>query len=261
MLLVFKDLKRGAGAQGCKRLLNQGRLPISRINDAVARVLRAKARVGLHRQNGQVSLDALTKDFGTPEFRRVAADIADRGITLLRDARKQLPLDATRPRRALLVAVASDPDRCPAEELEKELRRRVDALQVLRADTRYASIDELQLPPVGSYDLLIVALFVRVATSGGHVGLPFRIKRNSCASFADNGQANCRSRFRESLSDCRISPKRPTWIAAFSTSDVAQAGLRAAAMFGQIPISGKIPVNVPGTVALGSGIEVPASTQ
>jgi len=69
---------------------------MARIDDAVARILRAKARLGLH-ESSAINLAALPQTFGRPEFARAAQDIADRGITLLRDVPRLLPLDATEP--------------------------------------------------------------------------------------------------------------------------------------------------------------------
>jgi len=252
VLLVFKDLEAALAA--LREAAKSGRLLMSRIDDAVARILRAKARVGLHRGGKLVSLDALPNGFGLPEFRRVAEDIADRGITLLRDASRQLPLDATRPRRALLVNVAGDPDRIPGMALENELRWRVDSLQVLRADTRFAGVDGLRLPPPESYDLLIVALFVRVTNSKGFTGLPA-----DQAAFVHRLLATDKPLIVASFGSPYLIaefPEARAWLAAFSSADVAQ---RAAgrALFGQIPTAGKIPVSVPGAIALGAGIDVP----
>src|SRR5205807_8346404 len=57
-----------------------GRIPKSRIHEAVTRVLRAKARLGLHKQK-LVDLKPIATPFGRPEFPRQAPDIADRRVT------------------------------------------------------------------------------------------------------------------------------------------------------------------------------------
>ena len=61
-----------------------GRLPADRIDQAVTRLLRAKARIGLHK-NKLVDLDVLSETFGLAQFAKAAQEIADRGITLLRN--------------------------------------------------------------------------------------------------------------------------------------------------------------------------------
>ncbi len=254
VLLVFKDLEAAIAA--LREATQSGRLPISRIDDAVSRVLRAKARVGLHRGGKQVRLDTLTKSFARPEFQRLGEDIADRGVTLLRNQGSPFPLDATQPQRVLLVAVAGDPDRVPGISFEEELRWRVDDLQVRRADTRFSSVERLQLPPAETYDLLIVALFVRITASKGFANLPADqtafvrqlLATEKPALVASFGSPYLIADF----------PGARTWLATFSSADVAQRAA-ARAMFGQVATGGKIPVNVPGTISLGAGIDVPES--
>src|SRR5207245_1331603 len=123
-----------------------GRIPKSRIDEAVTRVLRAKARLGLHKQK-LVDLNAIATQFGRPEFLRQAQDIADRGVTLLRDAPHMLPLDATRPMRVLLVVISGDSDPYPGEDLERESRWRVDSLEVVRTDTKFTKVETVTPPP------------------------------------------------------------------------------------------------------------------
>ena len=223
-----------AALAGLREAAATGRIPLARIDEAVTHVLRAKARLGLY-ENRQVSLEALPSLLGSTEFAREAQDIADRGVTLLRDTPHALPLDPARPTRALLVAIAGDPDVNAGQELERELRSRVDSLKTLRFDTRFVDVASLKLPPAESYDVMIVAIFVRVADRKGSIGLPddqadavHRLlvennaqktagvaeKRIIVASF---GSPYVIERF----------PEAATWIAAFSGVDVAAARGRA----------------------------------
>src|SRR5207245_9655407 len=111
-------------------------------------------------------------EFGVPACAQAAQQMSDRGVTLLRDATLQRPLDATRPARALLVVIAGDPDPYPGADLEDEIRPRVDSLQVVRADTRFARVSAIHIPPPETYDVAIAALFVRVVDRKGTIGLP-----------------------------------------------------------------------------------------
>jgi beta-N-acetylhexosaminidase len=231
-----------------------GRIPMARIDDAVRHILKAKARLGLH-QGSQVSLDSLPDTLGRMEFGRAAADIADRGVTLLRDELHLLPLDATKPLRALLIAIAGDADVSPGQEFEREVRWRVDSLETLRFDTRFASIDAGRMPREESYDVAIVALFVRVADRKGSVALPQDqvaavhrlLSSEKPVLVVSFGSPYVIKQF----------PEAKEWLAVFSNADVAQRAA-ARAIFGQVPISGRIPVSVPGTVSMGSGIDVAA---
>ena len=130
-----------------------GRIPMSRINDAVTHVLPStKAKLGLE-TNSQVNLAAISHTVGRPEFQRTAQDIADRGVTLLKAEPHLLPLNATRPLRVLLVALSGDPDTYPGGEFEQEIRWRVGSLQVVRADTQFVRAATIKLPPPDSSTL------------------------------------------------------------------------------------------------------------
>jgi beta-N-acetylhexosaminidase len=244
-----------AALEAVRDAVASGRIPMSRLDEAVTRVLRAKAKLGLNKSK-LVDLDALARNFDRPEFDRAALDIADRGVTLLRDDQHALPLDATKPTRVLLVAISGDNDPYPAGNLENEIRWRVDSLSTVRMDTRFVLADTTKLPPPGTYDVAIAAIFVRVADSKGSVGLPDDeaavVNRLLAASkpviVACFGSPYLVERF----------PAAKTWIAAFSTADVAQRAV-GRALFGQVPIGGRLPVNVPGIAPLGAGLDLPAN--
>ncbi len=230
-----------------------GRISMARIDDAVTNVLRAKARLGLHRDK-KVHVDALPETFGRPEFARAAQEIADRGVTLLRDTPHLLPLDATKPLRALLVAVAGDPDPLPGQALEQELRWRADSLDVVRADTRFEPVARMRIPARETYDVLIVALFVRYADRKGTVALPDD-QVAAVTGLLVSGKPTVVACFGSPYVISRF-PEAATWLAGFSSADVAQRAA-ARAMFGQIAIGGHIPVAVPGVVSLGTGVQLP----
>ena len=244
-----------AALEAVRDAVASGRIPMSRLNEAVMRVLRAKAKLGLNKSK-LVDLDALARNFDRPEFERAALDIADRGVTLLRDDQHILPLDATKPMRALLVAVSGDNDAYPAEDFEKEIRWRVDSLATVRMDTSFVRADTAKLPPADSYDVAIAAIFVRVADRKGSVGLPDDeaavVDRLLAAGkpviVACFGSPYLLERF----------PAAKTWVAAFSTVDVAQRAV-GRALFGQVPIGGRLPVNIPGAAPLGAGLDLAAN--
>jgi beta-N-acetylhexosaminidase len=234
--------------------VRSGRLSESRIDESVRRILAAKARVGLDREHF-VDLAEIGRELNRTENLAAAQEIADRGVTLLRDEDHLLPLDATRPARYLLVALSADPDPYPGEGLEKELRSEIDSLAVLRADSRIATVDRLEIPPANSYDAAIVALYVRVADGKGQLGLPPAqaaflerlLTRGRPVIVVCFGNPYLISRF----------PAARTWLAEFSTNDVAERAA-ARALLGQTSITGRIPVTVPGVAIHADGLLSPA---
>ncbi len=236
--------------------VSSGKISQERLDQSVRRILDAKAFLGLN-DNRMVDLNALNEKFGLAAWQEQAQQISDRGITLLRDASHRLPLDGTKPTRALLVCLYADPEPYPGEDLERELRTRFDSLTSLRADTKFAKADTLKLPPADSYDVVILALFVRVSDRKGDVDVPAdqiplidQIYKSGKPVFtASFGSPYLIERF----------PQAETWIAAFGISDVAQISI-ARALFGQIPVQGHLPVTVPGVnLHAGFGIELAAN--
>jgi beta-glucosidase len=71
-------------------LVTEGAVPLARIDDAVRRILRVKARLGLFRTATTSAADY--PDFGSPTFEKAAYDAAAESITLLKNDGNILPL-------------------------------------------------------------------------------------------------------------------------------------------------------------------------
>src|SRR5262249_16797954 len=127
-----------AAFEALQQAVRSGRISKERLDESVRRILRAKARLGLH-QNRLVGLKGINQKFGSAVWQKEAQEISDRGVTLLRDTARRLPVDETRPSRALLLAFYADPEPYPGEDLERELRLRFDSVTTLRADTKFVS--------------------------------------------------------------------------------------------------------------------------
>src|SRR5437763_11397402 len=245
-----------AAFEALQGAVKSGRISKERLDESVRRILQAKARLGLYK-NRLVDVNALNHKFGSVAWQKEAQEISDRGVTLLRDTPHRLPLDGTRPSRALLLALYADPEPYPGEDLERELRSRFDSVTTLRADTRFANASTLKVPPPDTYDAALVAFFVRVSDRKGNVDVPPEqaalaeqvYKTGKPVITVGFGSPYLIERF----------PQAETWLAAFGISDVAQISV-ARALFGDIPVRGHLPVTVPGVdLKAGFGIEVQAN--
>jgi beta-N-acetylhexosaminidase len=245
-----------AAFEALQAAVKSGRISKERLDESVRRILQAKARLGLNASR-LVDLNALNHKFGSVAWENEAQEISDRGVTLLRDAQHRLPLDGTKSSRVLLLAFYADPEPYPGEDIERELRNRFDSVTTLRADTRFVNAGVLKLPSPDSYDVAIVAFFVRVSDRKGNVDVPAEqgalaeqvYKTGKPVITVGLGSPYLIERF----------PQAETWLAAFGISDVAQISV-ARALFGEIPVRGHLPVTVPGlNLKAGFGIEVPAN--
>lgn len=76
-----------------KELVNEGKVPMSRIDDAVRRILRVKFAMGLMDKNrSQLADRSLHKSFGSAEHRQVARECVRESLVLLKNSKKTLPL-------------------------------------------------------------------------------------------------------------------------------------------------------------------------
>jgi beta-glucosidase len=79
-----------------KELVNEGKVPMSRIDDAVTRILRVKFAMGMMDPKKSYLADRnLHKTFGSPEHRAVARQAVRESLVLLKNDRKTLPLAKT----------------------------------------------------------------------------------------------------------------------------------------------------------------------
>jgi beta-glucosidase-like glycosyl hydrolase/CubicO group peptidase (beta-lactamase class C family) len=240
-----------AAFQALQAAVKSGRISRDRLNASVRRILQAKARLELNK-NKLVDLNAINEQFGRAPWQKEAQDISDRGVTLLRDAANRLPLNAAKPSRALLLAFYADPEPYPGEDLERELRSRFDSITTLRADTRFVKADTLKLPPADSYDVAILALFVRVSDRKGDVDIPAD-QAAFAAQVFKTGKPVIAVGFGSPYLIENF-PQAETWLAVFGISDVAQISV-ARALFAEIPVRGKLPVTIPG-IALNAGFGI-----
>lgn len=241
--------------QALEGAVKSGRISRARLDESVRRILETKARLGLDKKR-LVDVAALNMKFGSVAWQTEAQDISDRGITLLRDTPHRLPLDGTKPARALLLAFYADPEPYPGEDLERELKKRFDSVTTLRADTRFVSAANLKLPPPDSYDIGLVAFFVRVSDRKGNVDIP--PEQAALAEQLYNAGKPVITLALGSPYLIEGFPQAQTWLAAFGISDVAQISM-ARALFGEIPVRGHLPVTIPGVeMKAGFGINLPA---
>ena len=91
MAMEPTDYRRFIGL--LRELVNESRVSISRIDDAVTRVLRVKFAMGLMEKNRSLLADRhLHQSFGSADHRRVARESVRQSLVLLKNEKKILPL-------------------------------------------------------------------------------------------------------------------------------------------------------------------------
>lgn len=79
-----------------QELVNEGKIPMERIDDAVTRILRVKFALGLMKKDAKLMADpSLQKEFGSAVHRAVAREAVRQSLVLLKNEKQTLPISRT----------------------------------------------------------------------------------------------------------------------------------------------------------------------
>lgn len=252
MLLLPPDA--GVALDEVVRAVGRGELTEARIDRSVERVLEAKARLGLHRQR-IANLARIADVVAAPDSLELARAIAERSVTLVKDTGRLLPLHPLHPPRILSLVLSADLDPAPAPVFQTELRRRFPSARTAVLDPR---ISEEALAGVensaAQADVVVCSTVVRVVTGSGTVGLPDR-QRALIERLIASGKPVLWVAFGNPYL-LRYFPQVAAYLCTYSYADVSQAAA-ARALSGEIEISGRLPVSIPGQARAGEGLSVP----
>ncbi len=236
------------------RAIQRGDLSEARINISVEKVLTAKTTLRLHKQR-VAPLDQVDTIIASPENRSLAQGIADRSITLLRDDRHLVPIDPLRPVKVFSLMVSSDLDPAPGAVFQAEMKRRFPALRTAALDPRMP--DDLVsgiLQRAADSDLVVCGMLVRVISGKGNVALPEKQR-----AVIEKLMAAAKPFVLVAFGDpyvLRAVPQVQAYMCTFGYSDVSQVAA-AKALSGEIAISGRMPVSIPGISQIGEGLQMP----
>jgi beta-N-acetylhexosaminidase len=135
----------------------------------------------------------------------------------------------------------------------KELRQRLDSVSFDRLSMSSSEQElETALEKTRQAEMVVCAIFARVVTGTGTVGLPERLGR-----WVEKLSQIERPVVTIALGTPYVIqgfPALPTYFCTFSNVDVSQTAA-VKALFGEIPVKGKLPVTLPGVAVLHSGME------
>lgn len=241
-----------AAVEAVLAAVERGEISRARIDSSVRRVLEVKARTGVAFRP-TVSLEHLRRVVHSPEHVTLAADVARRSVTLLRDRDQLLSAvrDSARGRTVLVQYMPSSELRAGrvfASRIRAALRgTRVFEVSPATDSATLASIDSA----VHGADRVIVATYVRRIEGEGRFAIPAPI-----AAFIDSLGAHERT-IVVSFGNpylIRQFPSVNSYLVTYGVADVLERAA-ADALLGRAPITGRIPVSLPGFFARGDGLQ------
>ncbi|HEX6575893.1 MAG TPA: glycoside hydrolase family 3 N-terminal domain-containing protein [Gemmatimonadaceae bacterium] len=231
--------------------VQSGRISQTRIDASVRRVLAMKAKAGL-RTGRLVDLNAVDTIVNVPARSAVAAEVAEKSITLARDTRSAVPIAATA-RRILSITYAGAGDPIAGRVFNDALRGRQRSVTAVSVDSRTSS-EELEniRRMADSADVILASVYVFPQESRGSIGT-----EGGFPAFLESLGASGKNVIAISFgSPYLVSafPNVPAYLLAWGGAPVSQQAA-AAALLGRAPISGRLPISIPPWFKVGDGID------
>ena len=239
-----------------KAAVESGEISREQVDRSVERILRAKARLGLHRTK-TVDVNAVETKIGGRAHEAVNAEICERAITLLKDDRNQVPLKVGRDANIIYLSVIDYPsgwrEGLPSRSVIPALKRRwpnTTALEI--SDKTTPSELDMVKVLVRRADAVVAGVFVRIASYSGRMDLSAQAVSLLESIAADQQKPFVSVIFGNPYTAMAL-PKLPAQLLTYEFTDAMEtAAVRAIA--GEIAIGGKLPITLPEMYPFGHGL-------
>lgn len=231
--------------------VTSGRLSESRIDASVRRILTAKARAGL-RQGRLVDLNAVDGIVDIPAHSSIAAEVAERSITLTQDRMNLVPLAADSTKKTLVITYADPTDLIAGRTFNSIISDRLPGAATIRVDDRTTDAEYAALAArADSAELLLVSAYVSPREFAGTVGAQRGFTR-FVEKFALSGKPIIVISFGSPYLLSAF-PSVSSYLLAWGGSPVSQRAA-ALAVLGDREINGRLPISLPPALPFGAGI-------
>jgi len=227
------------------------RIEQSRVNASVLKLLTAKARAGLAKKK-LVDLEAIPDSLDTPEDQELASSVAEHALTLLRntpDANGVAPLPLAQPERACWFVLANGRFSTQGRDFVETVKQHTHPAQVTLLDPQLpmSEFEGLAAQARGGCGTIVVATYVT------HVTLP-----GNYPALMEKLGTTGRPIALLSLGSpylLRTYPNVQAYLNAFGAVPAAETAV-VRAVLGEIGVSGRMPVSIPGLARLGDGLRL-----
>ena len=240
--------------EGIAAAVESGRIDASRIDASVRRILETKKQMGLDRDRA-VQIDQIGQVVGIPAHTQVAAEIAERSITLLHNGGNLLPLLGTRSARVMSVSFRRTSDVLAGRYFNARLRQTYPRLTTAGLDVDSGpALYESLLRQARQQALVILSTYVTAFSQSGSLALPEEVV-DFAGQLTEIGVPHIVVSFGNPYLITEL-PDVRAYMLAWSGSEVSQTAA-AQALFGEIEISGRVPTRIPPLYEMGDGIMIP----
>ena len=239
--------------EGIAVAVESGRIDVSRIDASVRRILETKKQMGLDTDRA-VQIDQIGQVVGIPAHTQVAAEIAERSITLLHNGGNLLPLLGTRSARVMSVSFRRTSDVLAGRYFNARLRQTYPRLTTAGLDVDSGpALYESLLRQARQQALVILSTYVTAFSQSGSLALPEEVV-DFAGQLTEIGVPHIVVSFGNPYLITEL-PDVRAYMLAWSGSEASQTAA-AQALFGEIEISGSVPTRIPPLYEIGDGIMI-----
>ena len=239
--------------EGIAVAVESGRIDASRIDASVRRILETKKQMGLDTDRA-VQIDQIGQVVGIPAHTQVAAEIAERSITLLHNGGNLLPLLGTRSARVMSVSFRRTSDVLAGRYFNARLRQTYPRLTTAGLDVDSGpALYEGLLRQARQQALVILSTYVTAVSYAGSLALPEELV-DFAGQLTEIGVPHIVVSFGNPYLITEL-PDVRAYMLAWSGSEASQTAA-AQALFGEIEISGRVPTRIPPLYEIGDGIMI-----
>src|SRR6266542_1182531 len=254
--LLLKPADPDAALRGVRDAVTKGRIKEQRIDESARRVLAAKYDLGLARQR-ITPLEAIDVTVAGKESVDLAREIAEHAITLVRNDDNLVPLRGLKPEaRVFNLAITNGDDRqWIANAFVETIASSGHKIETTVLDDRSSDAEvQKALEAANRADVVIASLYGRVRTGQARsVGLPDPGTKALSALITSRVPVVGISFGNPYL--LQSFPELRTYVVAYGDMpSLQQAAARA--LLGQIDVTCKLPISVPGLYPRGTGIQL-----
>ena len=255
---LLKPADSDAAFRGVLAAVKSGRLSVQRIEQSARKILAAKYDLGLEAQR-ITALDEIDKTVSSKQAGALADEIAAKAVTLVRNNANLLPLNRSRAAKVFNLAITNGEDRLfIAQPFAGAMTHAGVKLDTAVLDDR-SSDAEIQnaVRRAGAADVVIVSMYGRVRSGQvnsvalpkpGAKALNLLLERRAPLVGVSFGNPYLLMSF----------PTLQTYLVAYGDMPSLQKAV-ADAVTGQIDVSGRLPISLPGLYPRGAGIQLKRS--
>ena len=230
--------------------VQEGRYREDRIDASVRRLLELKRRFSLDRAR-LVSMDSVRATVGDTANAAVARRVAERGIVLVKDSLRSVPLADRRSLRVTSITYGRRADLGAGVAFNAELRRGYDAVRTEFVSSDDAAPDFQRLLRIAdSADVVVVGSYVNISSTSATAGAPRAFLDFVAQLRARNARMVLVSFGTPYL--LQQVPSASTYMIAWGPSQASQQAA-ARALLGVSAITGKLPIGLPPLASFGDG--------